>query len=168
MPSEGFLCVVNRGTMDLSVIHMCTLHLCLHRWAAGVAYMHESRILIALHYAMPFGASGSVVAWHRIGDLICKIARRLLHIALLRYVDDYFGPEILETMQHCLEVVARLCRCILGGDAVAVDKLECGATLGILGIQVIHTYFSLLCVSSFLILYVCRSRLTPTALTLPW
>ena len=66
---------------------------CSHRWAAGVAYKHEGRTLIAHHYAMPFGATGSVVAWHRVGDLLCKISRKLLYVALLRYVDDYFALE---------------------------------------------------------------------------
>ena len=76
------------------------------------------------------------MAWHRIGDLLCEIPRKLLHVALLRYVDEYLGPESLETMEHCLDVVARLSRCILAGDAVAVDTLMCGATLWILGVQV--------------------------------
>ena len=136
MHSAGFLCAGIRGVMNLFVMCIGLVSLWIHRWAAGVAYKYLDRTLVALHYAMPFGASGSVVAWHRIGDLLCKIARKLLHIALLRYVDDYFGPECLETMDHCLEVVARLFRCILGDDAVAIEKLECGATLGILGIQV--------------------------------
>ena len=37
------------------------------------------------HWAMPFGAVGSVVAWDRIGEMIAHIATKLLHIPLLRY-----------------------------------------------------------------------------------
>mgnify|MGYP004172073753 CR=1 FL=1 len=39
----------------------------------------------AEHWAMPFGAIGSVVAWDRIGEMICYIATKLLHLPLLRY-----------------------------------------------------------------------------------
>jgi hypothetical protein len=58
-----------------------------------VAYLHEDRPMVAFHYAMPFGATGSVFTWDRVGDLILYIARILLFMALSRYVDDYFGPE---------------------------------------------------------------------------
>jgi len=63
------------------------------RWAAGVAYVHEGAPWIAFHYGMPFGATASVEAWHRVGDLLLQIARRLLHIPLYRYVDDFFCAE---------------------------------------------------------------------------
>ena len=49
--------------------------------------------MVAFHYGMPFGATGSVFTWHRVGDLILYIARILLFMALSRYVDAYFGPE---------------------------------------------------------------------------
>ena len=37
------------------------------------------------HWAMRFGAIGSVVAWDRIGAMIAHIATKLLHIPLLRH-----------------------------------------------------------------------------------
>ena len=69
-----------------------------------------------------FGAVGSVHAWERVGAAITHLARVFLKMAILRYVDDLFGPERfhlffcvlrasllmfrLETMEHaasCLE-----------------------------------------------------------------
>ena len=64
-----------------------------HRWAAGVAYLVDGIPRVSFHYGMPFGATSSVYSWHRIGDLILKIARRILFIPMCRYVDDYFCPE---------------------------------------------------------------------------
>ena len=48
---------------------------------------------MGIHYACPFGAVSSVYAWEEIGDLITRIARKYLHLAIFRYVDDFFGPE---------------------------------------------------------------------------
>ena len=47
----------------------------------------------AQHFACPFGAIGSVHGWERVGAAVCFLAARFLHLAVLRYVDDYFGPE---------------------------------------------------------------------------
>ena len=59
----------------------------------GVAYLNGGSPQLAWHNAMPFGATSSVVAWHRIGELISTIARRILHLPVLRYVDDYFAAD---------------------------------------------------------------------------
>ena len=40
-----------------------------------------------------FGAVGSVHAWERVGAALAHLARTFLKLPLLRYVDDYFGPE---------------------------------------------------------------------------
>ena len=55
-----------------------------HRWAAGVAFSHESIMYVSQHYGMPFGAVASVFAWERIGELLAHLGRKLLHIPLLR------------------------------------------------------------------------------------
>lgn len=39
---------------------------------------------------------------------------RLLKVALLRYVDDLFAPERVETMEHAMNCVARVIRALLG------------------------------------------------------
>ena len=85
---------------------------------------------------MPFGATASVVAWHRVGDLLLEIARRLLHLPAFRYVDDYFAAERTGLAQHGLGTFVRLVRAVLGSSAVADAKTEFGPELVILGIQV--------------------------------
>ena len=45
------------------------------------------------HYVCPFGTIGSVHGWERIGAALEFLAMVLLHLALFRYVDDYFGVE---------------------------------------------------------------------------
>ena len=64
-----------------------------HQWAAGVAYLFQNIVYVAIHKAMPFGATSAVVAWHRVGALIAAVARALLHLPVKRYVDDYFAVE---------------------------------------------------------------------------
>ena len=107
-----------------------------HRWAAGVAYLHEGIAYVSFHYAMPFGATSSVFNWHRVGDLILTIARRILHMPMSRYVDDYFGPERQENMVQGSQLFARLVRMLLGKTAIAVDKLKSELSLVVLGILV--------------------------------
>ena len=110
-----------------------------------------------MHNATPFGAVASVYAWERIGAVLCCIARRLLHMALFRYVDDFFAPEryvglgccmaaalrwcaVLlgrpESLEHGMSCFARLIRALLGHSAVANRKLECGLGLVVLGVEV--------------------------------
>ena len=49
--------------------------------------------VVAIHNGLPFGATASVVAWHRVGEALARLARRVLMVPVLRYVDDYFGAE---------------------------------------------------------------------------
>ena len=107
-----------------------------HRWAAGVAYMRNGVQMVSTHMANPFGASSSVYSWERVGSLLCSIARRLLHIATFRYVDDFFAPERPGTMEHAMQCLARLVRLLLGATAIANRKLECGLSLVVLGVQI--------------------------------
>ena len=107
-----------------------------HRWAAGVAYWHKGVQMVAAHMACPFGAASSVYNWERVGSLLCGLARRLLHIAAFRYVDDFFAPERPETMEHAMQCLAKLVRILLGASAIADRKLECGFSLVVLGVQI--------------------------------
>ena len=91
------------------------------------------------------------------GDLIKAIARRILNLPVLRFVDDYFAAESAETADHAMWVFARyavldqscimhidcasvclhrLVRAILGEDAIAKNKLERGNPLTVLGITI--------------------------------
>jgi len=69
------------------------------------------QVFAARHHACPFGAVASGHAWERcvrvhvcswgwaalclrrLGAALCQIARVFLSLPLLRYVDDYFGPD---------------------------------------------------------------------------
>lgn len=118
------------------------------RWASGIAFRHNARTFVAQHFAMPFGASASNIAWDRIGALLAHLSRRLLKIGTLRYVDDYFGPERPGTMKHATECMARLFRALLGVASVAIKKMEWGAKLIILGIVVEPCAVGVKCVPS--------------------
>ena len=88
------------------------------------------------HTTCMFGAVGSVHAWERIGAALAHLAHRFLHLALFRYVDDYYGPDRRETMAHGVQCFARLVRTILGPGSIAEAKVESGDSLVILGIEV--------------------------------
>jgi hypothetical protein len=127
-----------------------------HSWAAGVAYVAGGQKWISFHHAMPFGATSSVFAWHKIGELLCRIARKVFHLPVYRYVDDYFAfgrccllvPSNCicvcfllhlpspDTIQHAMQVFARLVRVLLGESAIADRKLEHGQILVVLGMSV--------------------------------
>ena len=106
------------------------------RWAAWVAFLLDGKVLTARHIGLMFGSVGSVHGWGRVGALIRHVAREWLMLPVLRYVDDYFSTEGEATAAHALSCFARLVRTMLGGDALAEAKTECGRPLTILGIQV--------------------------------
>ena len=108
----------------------------IHRWAAGVAYVADGDVWVSRHCGMPFGATASVFAWHRVGALICAIARSLFKMPVFRYVDDFFAAERSATAEHSMQVFARLTRLLLGQSAIADRKLEFGAQLPVLGMLV--------------------------------
>ena len=105
------------------------------RWAAHVAFAVGGRTYVAGHLSMPFGATASVHAWDRIGALLCFLARKLLKLPVLRYVDDFFSVDFPECAQHAMNCFARMVRILLGKDAVAQGKLMCGMPLTILGLR---------------------------------
>ncbi len=74
-----------------------------HKWAAAVAYIFQGEPWIAVHQSVPFGATASVLAWHKVGALILDLARQLLHLPVFRYVDDYFAAERhVVSMRPCI------------------------------------------------------------------
>ena len=107
-----------------------------HRWATWVAFVHHGRVMVAEHKAMAFGSLASVYNWDRIGELLCFLARRLLHIPILRYVDDYFAPELPACADHAAHAFARMVRLLLGPTAISESKLLWGMPLEILGLDV--------------------------------
>ena len=107
-----------------------------HQWAAGVMYCHHGRVLKSVHKSCPFGATSSVHNWERVGRFLRTVARKLLHIALFEYVDDYFAAERPEAAEHAMLCFARVVRAVLGKSAIAADKLMFGTSLEVLGVQI--------------------------------
>ena len=106
------------------------------RWAAFVAFVAKGTTFISGHLALPFGAIASVHNWDRIGSLLCHLARRLLHLPVMRYVDDYFSCDRAECIDHALLCFMRLVRFLLGDTAVSASKSTSGMPLDILGLTV--------------------------------
>ena len=64
--------------------------------------------------------------WHRVGHFLWHIAVVVLHLPMLRYVDDYFGVDHLEVVEHAVNCFARVVRAILGPSAVSARKTGFG------------------------------------------
>ena len=62
--------------------------------------------------------------------------RRVLYLTCLRYVDDYFGTEHEQLVEHAKLCFARLLRALLGPCAASERKLLHGNPLDILGVTV--------------------------------
>ena len=107
-----------------------------HRWMAWVLVKKDGKLYVARHNACMFGASASVVAWDRVGEMIKNICLSILKIPSLRWVDDFFGVEPAGTTEHCKLCFARCVRAMLGEGAIEPQKLQHGKTLTILGIDV--------------------------------
>jgi hypothetical protein len=84
---------------------------------------------------MPFGATSAVHAWERIGALLTAIIISVLGVVVFRYVDDFFGCEDLESLEHAVGCVVRVIRILLGKSSVANHKVEHGPRLVILGVD---------------------------------
>ena len=86
--------------------------------------------------SLPFGATSSVHHWERVGELLKAIARRVVHLLVLRFVDDFFTADRSECAAHAKRIFARLVKCLLGPTAIAEHKLMHANPLPVLGIQV--------------------------------
>ena len=84
--------------------------------------------------ALAAGATSSVHAWDRVAKLILKIARVILRLPVLAYVDDFLGAEWPETVEHANEVFARLVRVLLGRTALQQKKMDHGSSMEVLGL----------------------------------
>ena len=105
-------------------------------WAATIAFVVDGQTWVSTHYAMPFGAKASVYAWERLGHFIATVARRLLMLPVMRYVDDFFAAEPLDSLAHAADCFTRLVRAMLGTDAIQDTKRDHGPSLTILGIEI--------------------------------
>lgn len=60
------------------------------------------QVFASQHFACPLGGVASVAAWERVGAGIVHVARAFLRLAVLRYVDDLFGPDRCDVMSLCI------------------------------------------------------------------
>ena len=65
------------------------------------------------------------------------LARRLLKLPILHYVDDYFGAERAGCAEVAMQTFSRLVRACLGASAVAASKLDFGRSIIILGVEML-------------------------------
>ena len=80
----------------------------------AMVYIHEGKQWITFHYAMPFGAVGSVWAFHRVANVVMAFVRRKGRAPILKYVDDWFtaskvgvtitGIDIVQMVMMCLGI----------------------------------------------------------------
>jgi len=106
-----------------------------HRWLLWIVFMVGNTVVAARHNSMCFGATASVHAWNRVGGLITHIARKLLHIPLLRYVDDMFSLDRPACVAHSLECLARVVRALMGRHSLQPKKMSYGLPLVVLGVE---------------------------------
>ena len=126
-----------------------------HRWATAVAYMYRGVPMTSTHNGMPFGASSSVVAWHRIGEVLAHIARRWAlsevptqwcsFTLVCQAIDAASFPicgrllcsrAASALLWHCT-FAPRLCRCLQAGPDGARHAMLCAAHSGSAG-AIIH------------------------------
>jgi hypothetical protein len=112
-----------------------------HRQFGHVVFSMAGQTMVSQHLVLPFGAVASVHHWNRVGDMIKTLARRLLHLPVCRFVDDYFAVERLELAAHALEVFVRLVRALMGTSAIENRKCDHGNPMAILGVSVCVTQF---------------------------
>jgi hypothetical protein len=117
-----------------------------HRWACWIAFKAQGKIWAAQHYACPFGAIGSVYAWESIASALSHLARRLLRLAVLHFVDDFFAAEAHECVEHALQCLVKLFRMLLGDAAVSDLKIDFGKALVILGVYIMSNSCGVRCV----------------------
>ena len=122
-------------------------------------YFAAVQAWMSTHFACPFGAIASVHAWERVGAAIAFLARKLLHLPVLRYVDDFFAVDwcalssivrsvvqrrhgcVLcrrkkQFLSHSMQSFVRLVRVLLGASSISEKKVECGKKLCVLGVDI--------------------------------
>jgi hypothetical protein len=99
-----------------------------HRAFAWICFKYNGHAVAARHLALMFGSVASVHHWERVGadggfhvyvvhglvrarmfagELITAIARRVLFLPVLRFVDDYFAAEREDVARHAMRIFAR-------------------------------------------------------------
>ena len=84
------------------------------------------QVWVAQHKTACFGATASVHAWHRIGEVLALLARVVLRIPVLRYVDDYFPVEDELTCDHAMNAFVEMVRLLMGEAIIQHEKVMSG------------------------------------------
>ena len=96
----------------------------------------------------PFGAIGSVHAWHRVGAALQTIMAKVFYLPYLRYVDDFFAADINQNAQiefpfsdfSCPVGAADLARWVmqflLGWDLDTDKEVTAENDMSVLGVEV--------------------------------
>jgi hypothetical protein len=106
-----------------------------HRKLAAVLFGVGDCQYSSTHLALPFGFTGSVVAWARVGAARPTSLRRALRMGVSRYVDVIFTFEQEAVAAHALECMTRVVRAILGQDSLSEDKLAVSRKEVVLGVE---------------------------------
>jgi hypothetical protein len=104
-------------------------------WLMWTCWLTDGKAWASRHRVFPFGCVSAVHAWNRVGAMLRHIAMVLLHIPIFRYVDDFFGIEHDECIEHVLDCFKRIVRAIMGAEAIADPKCDYGSSLVVLGLQ---------------------------------
>ena len=77
----------------------------------AIVYSYKGELYVSTHLAMPFGAVGSVWAFHRIANLVLAFVRQHCKCPLLKYVDDFFTASRSGLLMSgiCLANMAMTC-----------------------------------------------------------
>ena len=62
-----------------------------HRWTTAITFQCNGETYVSTHYALPFGGTASVHGWHRIGDMIAVIGRRIVKVQVRQRMDAPAG-----------------------------------------------------------------------------
>ena len=89
-----------------------------HAEFAWVCFWHDNQVWAAQMRAAPFGAISSVHAWHRLGEAIQQMVKRLGRAPIARWVDDCFqqtaatssGAAVFFLMPSCSSLASRQMR----------------------------------------------------------
>ena len=103
----AFTCLLSMWKADIDCAYRRLPLLPEHRRHARVAFRCDGGVKIFQHCALPFGAISSVHHWERIGALLCAIARRILHLPVYRFVDDFFAACRATVANHSMQIFAR-------------------------------------------------------------
>ena len=80
-----------------------------HLEFSWIVFRAHGRIWGAQHLGMPFGATSSVYAWHRVGNLLAWLILTQARSPVGRYVDDFFGAartDIRWTGGYLLDILS--------------------------------------------------------------